>query len=42
VVGKAAAYEINRMIAAYEAGRADELVQETRGGMNKNRQPFSA
>ena len=31
VVGKAAAYEIERMIGLYEAGRADELVQETRG-----------
>lgn len=31
VVGKAAAYEIDRMISLYEAGRADEIVQETRG-----------
>lgn len=30
-VGKAAAYEIDRMIALYEAGRQDEIVQETRG-----------
>lgn len=31
VVGKAAAYEMDRMISLYEAGRQDELVQETRG-----------
>lgn len=31
VVGKAAAFEIQRMTALYEAGRADEIVQETRG-----------
>ncbi len=31
VVGRAAAYEIDRMIALYEAGRQDEIVQETRG-----------
>jgi aspartyl-tRNA(Asn)/glutamyl-tRNA(Gln) amidotransferase subunit B len=31
VVGKAAAYEIDRMIALYEANRQDEIIQETRG-----------
>lgn len=31
VVGKAAAYEISRMTDLYEAGRSDEIVQETRG-----------
>lgn len=30
-VGKAAAFEIERMIDLYEAGRQDEIVQETRG-----------
>ena len=31
MVGKAAAYEIDRMIGMYAAGRENELVQETRG-----------
>jgi aspartyl-tRNA(Asn)/glutamyl-tRNA(Gln) amidotransferase subunit B len=30
-VGKAAAFEIDRMIDLYESGRQDEIVQETRG-----------
>ncbi len=41
VVGKAAAYEIDRMIAMYEAGRADELVQETRGWDENKQVTFS-
>ena len=41
VVGKAAAYEIDRMISMYEAGRADELVQETRGWDENKQATFS-
>ena len=41
VVGKAAAYEIDRMISMYEAGRADELVQETRGWDENKQSTFS-
>ncbi len=41
VVGKAAEYEIKRMIGLYEAGRADELVQETRGWDENKQATFS-
>lgn len=41
VVGKAAAYEIERMIGLYEAGRADELVQETRGWDEQKQATYS-
>ncbi len=41
VVGKAAAYEIDRMIALYEAGRQDEIVQETRGWDEVKQSTFS-
>jgi aspartyl-tRNA(Asn)/glutamyl-tRNA(Gln) amidotransferase subunit B len=40
-VGKAAAYEIERMIGLYEAGRADELVQETRGWDEQKQATYS-
>lgn len=39
--GKAAAYEIDRMIALHEAGRADEIVQETRGWDENKQSTFS-
>lgn len=41
VVGKAAAYEIDRMIALYEAGRQDEIVQETRGWDDAKQMTYS-
>jgi aspartyl-tRNA(Asn)/glutamyl-tRNA(Gln) amidotransferase subunit B len=41
VVGKAAAYEIDRMIALYEAGRSSEIVQETRGWDDLKQSTFS-
>ncbi len=41
VVGKAAAYEIERMIGLYEAGRANELVQETRGWDEQKQATYS-
>ncbi len=41
IVGKAAAYEIDRMIAMYEAGRADEISQETRGWDEQKQATFS-
>ena len=41
VVGRAAAYEIDRMIALYEAGRQDEIVQETRGWDENKSATFS-
>jgi aspartyl-tRNA(Asn)/glutamyl-tRNA(Gln) amidotransferase subunit B len=41
VVGKAAAYEIDRMIALYEAGRQDEIVQETRGWNDQKQMTYS-
>jgi len=41
VVGKAAAYEIDRMIALYEAGRNDEIAQETRGWDEVKQATFS-
>lgn len=39
--GKAAAYEIERMITLYEAGRVDEIVQETRGWDENKQATFS-
>ncbi len=41
VVGKAAAYEIDRMIALYEVGKVDEIVQETRGWDENKQSTFS-
>lgn len=41
VVGKAAAYEIDRMIALYEDGRSSEIVQETRGWDDMKQATFS-
>lgn len=41
VVGKAAAYEIDRMIGLYEAGRQDEIVQETRGWNDQKQMTYS-
>jgi aspartyl-tRNA(Asn)/glutamyl-tRNA(Gln) amidotransferase subunit B len=41
VVGKAIAYEIKRMTALHEAGRADEIVQETRGWNDIKGETFS-
>lgn len=39
--GKSIQYEINRMIGLYEAGRADEIVQETRGWDDTKQATFS-
>lgn len=39
--GRAAAYEINRMIDLYEAGKQDEIVQETRGWDENKQATFS-
>ncbi len=39
--GKAAAYEIERMITLHEAGRVDEIVQETRGWDENKQATFS-
>jgi aspartyl-tRNA(Asn)/glutamyl-tRNA(Gln) amidotransferase subunit B len=41
VVGKAAAFEIDRMIALYEDGRSSEIVQETRGWDDIKQATFS-
>jgi len=41
VVEKAIAYEIERMTALHEAGRADEIVQETRGWDEQKSRTFS-
>ena len=41
VVGKAIDYEINRMIGLYEAGRKDEIVQETRGWDEQKQATYS-
>jgi aspartyl-tRNA(Asn)/glutamyl-tRNA(Gln) amidotransferase subunit B len=39
--GKATEYEIDRMIGLYEAGRGDEIVQETRGWDENKQGTFS-
>jgi aspartyl-tRNA(Asn)/glutamyl-tRNA(Gln) amidotransferase subunit B len=39
--GKSIDYEIERMIALYEAGRGDEIVQETRGWDENKQSTFS-
>lgn len=41
VVGKAIDYEIKRMIALYEAGKKDEIIQETRGWDESKAQTYS-
>jgi aspartyl-tRNA(Asn)/glutamyl-tRNA(Gln) amidotransferase subunit B len=41
VVGKAAAYEIDRMVALYEAGQQDTIIQETRGWDEVKQATFS-
>ncbi|MFT7557798.1 MAG: aspartyl-tRNA(Asn)/glutamyl-tRNA(Gln) amidotransferase subunit B [Planctomycetota bacterium] len=41
VVGKSIDYEIARMTAMHEAGRADEIVQETRGWDDQKQKTFS-
>jgi len=41
VVGKAITYEIKRMTALHEAGRADEIIQETRGWNDIKGETFS-
>jgi aspartyl-tRNA(Asn)/glutamyl-tRNA(Gln) amidotransferase subunit B len=39
--GRAASYEIERMIALHEAGRSDEIIQETRGWDDQKQSTFS-
>lgn len=41
VVGKAIDYEIKRMIALYESGKKDDIVQETRGWDESKQQTYS-
>jgi aspartyl-tRNA(Asn)/glutamyl-tRNA(Gln) amidotransferase subunit B len=41
IAGKAIDYEINRMIDLHEAGRAEEIVQETRGWDDAKQATFS-
>jgi aspartyl-tRNA(Asn)/glutamyl-tRNA(Gln) amidotransferase subunit B len=41
VAGKAIDYEIERMIGLYEAGRKDEIVQETRGWDDQKQATYS-
>lgn len=41
VVGKAAAYEMDRMIGLYQAGRGDEIVQETCGWDEQKQATYS-
>lgn len=41
VVGRAIEYEVARMTALHEAGRADEIIQETRGWDDAKQKTFS-